>query len=139
MPATLSRLLLVLVAAALLSGCGGAPGDQLLAQPANPEIPRERLPEPRPRADGEELKTPLLRALQGALQRIEDLDDDQRKVVEDVWYEHDATLHKELGESSLQKILRANRKPTSFAVRHHSRQRVISRRIGVNTRHAAHP
>lgn len=98
------RWLLAGVALMMLgtAGCGrlqeAAAQDQ-----ADPAAPAARQPRP----ENQQAKTPLMRSLLDAVDMIDNLKDEDRDTMRGMLLEHDDTLHKAIGGSAKDAILRA--------------------------------
>ena len=102
---------------ALIHGCQRAEVAPLAEpQPIGPRAQRAERPQNR-----DEVKTPLLRTLLGALDDAE-ADADQKNPVREMIYNADEQLHDVLGKNSRNVILRTNQKPLGPVIepRHYS-------------------
>lgn len=101
------RWLLAVVGLAMLSaaGCGrlqvAAAQDQ-----ADPAAPTARQPRP----ENQQAKTPLMRALLDSVDLIDNLKDEDRDRMRGMLLEHDDTLHRTIGGSAKDAVLRAQRR-----------------------------
>jgi hypothetical protein len=87
------------------TGCGR---DSLAAM-QNQGIPAATEPR-QPRPENKQAKTPLMRSLLDALDGIENLKDEDRDNMRGMLLEHDDTLHRAIGGSARDAVLRAQRR-----------------------------